>query len=279
MTTSRALAILVTAIILVSATILVGAVPAVPVDQTFTDQNVTYKGELKSAAWVDSTYAKFKDKIAKIDGAWKDCGRGIAERMTAGSDVPEPGTEIRAALPKSEATQILGADRILMARPNSETVIHIQGIDTAKLVDHSPLKEFWLGGKQGLSLQQLRDFVLNNTPLPPPERWLVYIGTYKSKDAFGAFIRTLPSYTPYAGITRQEFVEAINGGLTLTDYAPLQKTKAGEWAWQRSGERLERIREEFAGDKEGRQWIYELEHPDTSSLSPHGAPLEVRSAH
>ncbi|MCX5654814.1 MAG: hypothetical protein NTY65_09230 [Planctomycetota bacterium] len=169
-----------------------------------------YRGKPRTSAWVDGQFVKFRDKIAKIDGVWRDCGKGVVNKMTVEIASPPPGTEIRGAPSGSKVLTVINEAEILAQRPADysafdgsiafpQIVFHVRGIETQGFTDGIQLTRFFFA------------------TYGPPEQWLVYCGTYAYIDTKGAK-RTVPSYAVYRPATREEFVQALASGLTLTDY-------------------------------------------------------------
>ncbi|MCX5653628.1 MAG: hypothetical protein NTY65_03125 [Planctomycetota bacterium] len=207
-----------------------------------------YRGKPRLATWVDIQFAKFRDKIAKIDGQWRDCGKGIIDPDGVGVAPPAPGTEIRPAPADSQVLTIINAAEILAIRPffpahpvwrttitfqpygpggrtvdatqeRPQIIFHIRGIKSQGLTDGMQLARFGFHHKD-LSTSE----VTWAPPDSPPEEWLVYCGTYTYRGTDDSR-RTVPSYAIFHPATREEFVEACASGLTLTDYGPrLQKS-------------------------------------------------------
>jgi len=212
-----------------------------------------YRGKPRPSAWVDIQFVKFRDKIAKIDGTWRDCGKGIVDGMTVEISPPAPGTEIRSAPAGSKVLQIINPAEILAERPFSpgtpsirptglvesrfltrvpgndgipdrpQIVFHIRGIKSQGLTDGVRLTQFGFHYNDPSTLQATWQTPPGGKESSPPEEWLVYCGTHAYIATDGSQ-RTVPSYAVYRPATRDEFIEALASGLTLTDYVTETKT-------------------------------------------------------
>jgi hypothetical protein len=131
-----------------------------------------------------------------------------------------------------------GQDISVPDRP--EIVFHIRGIKSQGLTDGTRLTRF--GFHHHDPSTAVADWSGSESS---PEEWLVYCGTYtyvttdgKANAQAMAALRdslfgqrsanvsqlTVPSYSVYVSATREEFIEALASGLTLTDYIVETKT-------------------------------------------------------
>jgi len=218
------------------------AEPAKPETPAPPDAAVVYKGKPRTSAWLDAQYAKFKDKLAKIGGEWRDCGRGIAERMTVGPGVPDRGTEIRAAPDGAQVLSVLPSRGILARQPfipavpaafcpaQPEILFEIAMADVSKWVDGAPLAPFVYHYADEVRLDmtpaeawEAAQKFHDRHEAQPPAIWLVYVGPF-AYTATDLSRRTIPGWKPYLPATKDEFREAIAAGLELTDHVLEKKT-------------------------------------------------------
>jgi hypothetical protein len=163
-----------------------------------------YKGVQVTASWVDQQYSYFKNRIANIDGKFRDIGKAVTE-IELKRDFPDADTpahlmtknppevgDIRVSWFK--VIQIVGENEALVR--DDDVLFHVRGIDPAKQID-------------GTGWANVR---------------LVYVGTYQYISVMGAR-RTIQSYLVYRPITREEFVSALAGGFELVRYTIVFKTR------------------------------------------------------
>jgi hypothetical protein len=195
----------------------------------------TYKGKPRNADWMKTMYAKFKDKIAVVDGKLIDVGRALLDLQPVEPQPPSPGTELRLMPGGSKVLQVLGVDSILVrveeirARrivspdgkstqfemPQPEILFHVAGVDTTGLVDGTRL-----------------------TPRDGTTLWprLVFAGTFRYTATDGS-AKTIQSYRPYAAPTFEQFAPALASGFELVEYSMVPAKPARKPASRPSGGR------------------------------------------
>jgi hypothetical protein len=167
-----------------------------------------YKGHQVSAAWIDQQYAYFQEKIAYVDGKYYDIGKS---RLRAGVDyvreIPPKVGEARLSAPEPTSAdprriptgatvlQVIGKDAAIIT--NRGLTFHVRGINPEKQIDGTPFQEILL----------------------------IYVGTYKYINAMGTR-STIQSFVVYQPLTREQFVEALAGGLDLVRYKQVTKKVA-----------------------------------------------------
>ncbi len=181
-----------------------GIDPSKPLESTQPEagkaETYMYLGKPRTKAWFDRVYRDFADKITFVDGQYLDVGKalvgasevpGVAEIGSAG-ETPD----------RCKVFQVVAEDAILVRRSefrtgggpggfpwiHRELFFHVKGVDTKDLTDGA---EF--------------------------SAKLLSIGTYHYTAVDGA-IKTIPSYTIHAPLTKEEFADALANGFRLVKY-------------------------------------------------------------
>ena len=159
-----------------------------------------YLGKPRSEAWFSKAYEEFRDKIVVHEGRFIESGKALLLKSAIWDHPPEIGS-LRWAICGSpfRTAKILQAVKedealVSLSVPGFRTqglhiVFHVKGVDPAKNLDGT-------------------DF---------PDVPLVYVGKFTYTSAMGAK-RTVQSYTVYHPLTREQFKQALDSGLTLTRY-------------------------------------------------------------
>jgi hypothetical protein len=173
-----------------------------------------YQGRQVSAVWFNLQYAYFKDKIAAVDGKFYDVGQAQAWLAAGRPDkvpvvTPTPPAVGEARLSsgpppendlRRDAARIgraLGTDTALVVSGSPMVSVHVGGIDPAKCANGAP---FW-------------------------NELLVYTGVHEYINKRGVK-HEIQGFVVYKPVTRDEFAQALAGGLALVRYKVAQKKAA-----------------------------------------------------
>lgn len=169
-----------------------------------------YNGRRVTPRWIEMQFERFNDKIAVVDGEYRDIGREVIAGSAISDTPPEVGSARYAASPKVVAIHGRGArPRVLQVIDEGEVIVtrqaaaphypgvpgqtqatfHVKGINTSSLVDDAVLDELML----------------------------IYIGTFRYTAITGA-TRTIQSYRVYEPLTPEQFRDALDRGFQLIEY-------------------------------------------------------------
>ena len=168
------------------------------------------KGKPKSAAWVEKHYKLFRDKIAIVDGKAYDIGRAVCDADGHASGKSGIGG--------------LSAMRSGVMPPIGSYYYTPEGLTGAKILSVISDSECLVTTKYLLfHVRGVKKSLVDDANFR--ER-LVCVGKYRYTSAGGS-IKTIPSYEVYSPITKEQFVDIINGGFQLVAYKAIIKKKTG----------------------------------------------------
>ncbi len=164
-----------------------------------------YLEKARSKEWMEAMYQRFACQIVHVRGNYIDVGRPLAVGAvkTQTHEMYEwPSETLVSVFPGADrdigpAGQTPGGWRVMQVVNDREVLIylrgfsgrcHVYGVDTKKLVDDAEFKAT-----------------------------LVSIGTHSYETVTGARA-TVPSYTLYGPLTREQFAEALGRGTRLVSY-------------------------------------------------------------
>jgi hypothetical protein len=212
------------------------AAPAPPATLPATSGCV-YKGKPRTEQWVNTQYARFRDKIMMVEGKAVDLDHAPFALEEIGLTPPQAPALVRRLPPRAKVLQVLKPTEILVYRSfyagrsanyqsmsgrfmhwapgtsptgdgggagspaEPELLFHLRGIDATNLSENAPLSTF------------------NEPRATPvgggsPSAIVVYVGTFQYPGADGT-LTTVQSYQVPSPITKQEFAAALNSGLEL----------------------------------------------------------------
>jgi hypothetical protein len=179
--------------------------PAVTPPEASKAEIFMYRGKPRSKAWFDDAYRRFADQIVRVDGKYLDVGKALVGGTEVSVDLVGMNCMASARSVECHVLQVIGKDEVIVSQgfadgrdsivPNS--VFHVQGVDTKNLVD---------GGKF--------------------EAGLVLIGPYHYGAVTGGGA-AIPSYAVLTPLTKEQFAEALAGGLQLVFYRRVEEKKPG----------------------------------------------------
>jgi cell division protein FtsB len=163
-----------------------------------------YLGKPCPKMWFEQMYRKFADKIVRVDGKYLDVGKAVAGYT---DDQPYVGDIGTAGVIPIGCTimQVIDNDEVLILKPGwsrevlivPDEIFHVTGVDTKGLVDGSPF-----------------------------QAKIVCIGTYHYVTVTGAGA-TITSCAVHTPLTKEQFAEALAGGLQLVSYRRVEVQKPG----------------------------------------------------
>jgi len=197
-----------------------------------TPPKVTYKGQERPAAWFETQYAKFRDKVAVINGKYVDVGKALLDLQEVAAAPPEPGTEVRRLPPGARVQRVLSVEAVLARRPGHagaadkegaagapDLCFYLEGIDARELRDNGPLGT--------LEKPQVRP--AGSEGAKAATALVVYAGPHTYREPLGAE-RTVQRYRCHVPLSREQFAAALADGLELVEYSRVKGAAPGEKA-------------------------------------------------
>ena len=174
-------------------------------------EGYTYRGRTVTRAWMGSAYRAFQDKIAHVDGEWRDIGKAKLSKPGLMQTPPDEGKGA-ARLP-SVVEQWRGRDahaRVMEKVADGEAILrvpagrgadllqekvtfHLKGLDTSKHL----VGAYWHG-------------------------WMLYVGFHK----WGG--REVQSFAVYEPLSKEQFAACLASGFVLRRYKVVKMRPKGK---------------------------------------------------